>query len=205
MEASKGLILVITETATKKKRGRPPGSKRRGMKKWQPKVWKPLYEQMVALDIAGKSNIEIGKTYGYTPQQVSNILTCDKAVEIKFSIIKRVRDKLGSTVGDKLAAIQSKTIERTYDLLHNDELAKVSPIAIIKTGLAVGKATGRFTDDAKTFDSGGNHSSNNTINNVTNNLNLIGASGIATLIEALNKSDEARRINAPVSIVPAPK
>lgn len=202
METSEGLSIEVV----KKKRGRPPGSRRRGMKKWQPKIWKPLYEQMVALDVAGKSNIEIGQTFGYTPQQVSNILTCDKAVEIKFQIIKRVRNKVGSAVGDKLAAIQSKTIERTYDLLHNDEWNKNSPIAIIKTGLLVGKATGQFKDDPESSNHSGNHSGNSTVNNITqNNLNLIGASGIETLINALAKSDEARRINAPVSIVPAPK
>lgn len=200
MEASKEL--VVTE---KKKRGRPPGSRRRAMKKWQPKVWKPLYEQMVALDVAGKSNIEIGQTFGYTPQQVSNILTCDKAIEVKFHIIKRINKRVGTAVGDKLAAIQSKTIERTYNLLHDDGLNQISPIAIIKTGLLVGKATGHFKEDSKSFDNSGSNSGNSTINNITqNNLNLIGASGIETLINALAKSDEARRINAPVSIVPAP-
>lgn len=200
MEASERLSTELV----KRKRGRPPGSRRRAMKKWQPKVWKPLYEQMVALDVTGKSNVEIGQTFGYTPQQVSNILTCDKAIEIKFQIIKRINKKVGTAVGDKLAAIQSKTIERTYNLLHDDNLNQISPIAIIKTGLAVGKATGQFKDDTKPSDHSSNNSGNSTVNNITQNLNVIGASGIATLIEALAKSDEARRINAPVSIVPAP-
>lgn len=198
--------LAVIEEPVKRKRGRPPGSRRRGMKKWQPKNWKPLYEQMVALDVAGKSNVEIGLLFGYTPQQVSNILTCDKAIEVKFAIIKRIRNRVGTAVGDKLAAIQSKTIERTYNLLHDDELNKNSPIAIIKTGLLVGKATGQFKDDPRSSEFGGSNSGNSTVTNITqNNLNLIGASGIQTLVDALAKSDEARRINAPVSIVPAPK
>jgi hypothetical protein len=179
------------EEANIKRKGRPPGSRRKGLKKWEPVTWKPIYEQFVAMNVAGKSNIEIAGFFNYTPQQVSNILTCDKAIEIKAGIIQRIRNKIGDTLDDRVAGIVDKTISRTTDLLSNEEAFIKNPLGVIKIGLAVGAATGHIKSNSPK-DNPDNSPNGPTINN----LNFIGNSGIALLVEAIRRSDEARLLNA---------
>lgn len=123
------------------KRGRPPGKSRRGLKKWQPTKWEPLYEQMVALSVMGKSNVEIAEMFNYNKQQVSNILTCDKAIAIKLEIIKGIRSNLlDGTIQERLNQIKDKTVALTHKLLNNEALFEKNPFSVINTALAVNRS-----------------------------------------------------------------
>lgn len=185
----------VISRISKRGRGRPPGSNRVAVAKWQPKTWKPIYDQIVSLSVMGKTHQEICNIVGkYNTQQISNVLTSDQGMQVKAAMVVRIRDKLNQTIGNRVDNIIDRTVALTTQLLNDEEACKRAPINIIKTGLLVGKAVGRLQPDQP--NSGGNvNSGNTTVNHVNQTLNVIGESGIATLVKAMEKSDEARRLN----------
>lgn len=192
MSDSTEVVISTPKVPSIRTRGRPKGTGRRATEKWQPKSWKPLYDEVVALHCINKSNIEIATLKNIGVQQVSNILTCDKGIEIKAQLIGGIRKKLGETLDTRVGNIIDKTISRTHDLLQNDEYFAKQPVMAIKMGLAVGRATGHLDSDA--FKPG--RDSNNDSNTIVNNtLNVIGESGISLLMQSLRNSDEAKRLN----------
>lgn len=132
----------MTIPNVKPKRGRPPGKSRRALKKWQPVKWTPLYEQMVALSVMGKSNTEIAEMFNYNKQQVSNILTCDHAIKLKMELIRKIRGQLDGTLQERVAQIADKTVSLTHKLLNNEDAFEKNPVSVISTGLAVARQLG---------------------------------------------------------------
>ncbi len=52
---------------------KPPHLKQGKVAKWVPKTWLPMYEEMVALSCAGRSNKTIAEKFGYTEQWLGEI------------------------------------------------------------------------------------------------------------------------------------
>ena len=132
--------LAMDEPNIPKQRGRPKGKNRRPLKKWDPKIWRPVYELMVYRAMQGASNIQIGKEFDYTPQQVSNILTCPQAIRIKAELIEETRNKVAGSTSARIQQVQDLTLKRTYEYLTDDQKAKNAPALVIQTGLAVIRA-----------------------------------------------------------------
>lgn len=194
MEKTNIVIVPDVKIASMGKRGRPLGKGRRGLKKWQPVKWKPLYDEVVALHCASKSNIEIAHRKKITPQQVSNILNCELGITAKARIYIALRKKLGDTMDDRIKAIVDKTVSRTQTVLDDDEYFKKNPLSTIKIGLAVGRATGHLKDNASKDGPDNSNTGNTTINN--NSLTILGAANIEQLMHAIKSSDEAKRLNS---------
>lgn len=183
----------IVSEGNPKGAGRPFGSGRRGNKRWQPMVWKPLYDQIIALRLANYEVKKIAEVLDISAPQVNNILNCDEGLRIRAEAIKRLRGILMGSVDDRMNAIVDKTISRTHDLITNDEIFAKAPITAIKTALALGKATGHFKDDSHDAGASNFNSGNTFINN--SSVTVIGEGGVNILKEALKNSDEAKRIN----------
>lgn len=188
--------------------GRVPGKGRRGTRRWQPSVWKPLYDQIIALRLADKKVTFIAETLHLSVGQVNNILNCDEGLRIRGEAIKKLRGLLLGTVDDRMHTIVDATISRTHQLITNDEIFAKAPITAIKTAIALGRATGHFKGDTSESGSGNSNHGSTVINN--NTLNVIGEGGVDIIKRAMAGSDEARRLNPglgieqQIGIVPAP-
>lgn len=147
--------------------------------KWQPKKWKPEYEYIVMLDLAGLKGYEIAEKTGYTKQHIYNILGTDEAQAIQRSLVHRTR-KEGVDIAKKINRIQELTVTRLEKCLEDDDLFKESRLGFITKGIDVMKGTGEHLKNAPT-------------NQVTNNFQLP-PSVMDKFLVGLEKSDEARRL-----------
>lgn len=161
----------------KRKRGRPVGSRNAFLSPWQPLVWEPIYEQMVALSLAGMSYQMIGNRLGYSGQQVGNVIRSPEAQSIKAAYLRNIRDSSVESVTD-LREIATK---RVADLLRNDDLAEGSPFRMFEAAAKLLTGIGQLR--------GADNS--NTVNNTL----MLSPEGENKLIAAIQKSDEARLLN----------
>lgn len=99
-------------------------------KRWQPKRWEPMYDQMVALSCTGMSNILIAKRFNYTVQQISNILTSENGKIIKALVSKHMQESLMHDAKTRMSQIEQKATEIVHGVLHNTELYEKSPLAM---------------------------------------------------------------------------
>lgn len=183
-----------SEISTKpsiKKRGRPPGSGRKALKKWQPKSWEPIYETIVSLSSSGRTNKYIAEVTGYDPQQVSNILTCDMGLQRKAAIVSGIRSTLASSLGERIQQVTDLTVGRAFTLLSNDEYFQKNPVAVINTGLALTRTLNPAANEArKPAESGNTQINNGTI--VT-----INSTDAKDLIAGLKKLEEIKQLHGP--------
>jgi hypothetical protein len=180
----------------KRKRGRPKGARRKGGVRWQPKVWRPIYDQIIALHLAGWSNERIASHVEYNKQQVSNILNTDNAKRIIKEEGERIRKSLNDDVLGRVSGILAKTMSRTEELMKDDTKFAEAPFATIRTGLAVGSALKEM------FQPSINKESPNTVININqttqvqqNNLEVV-EKHADKLAEALDRAREAKLLNA---------
>lgn len=118
------------------KRGRKKGSKSGQFRPWQPKVWKPKYEQIVALGIIGKSNIFIAEQFSMTPTQVSNILNCEKAREIKRLASQDI-SKVTTDISERLNILASRALDHLEAIQNDPKYMENSPFAVVDRGLRI--------------------------------------------------------------------
>ena len=112
--------------------------------KWTPKKWKPIYEEIVLLSAAGKSNKDIGEFLGYSEQQISNILSCPAAMTKKEEIIVNVSAGFLESEGLELQKVARKCIERVSKVLFDDEIFEKAPLAIHDRSITFLKAVGKL-------------------------------------------------------------
>lgn len=181
----------------KGKRGRPKGARRKGVVKWQPKAWRPVYDQIIALHLAGWSNERIAEHVEYNRQQVSNILNTDNAKKIIKEEGDRIRKSLNDDVLGRVSGILAKTMSRTEELMKDEEKFKEAPFATIRTGLAVGMTLKEMFQP-----SANKEPSPSTVININqttqvqqNNLDVVETHS-DKLAEALDRAREAKLLNA---------
>lgn len=121
---------------TRKKRGT--------FQKWQPKKWKPKYEQIVALHCAGFTNIKLAEMFQMTTQQICNIVTSDKANEIKEQAIQAIRSQVTETLPDKLEKLGNKALQVMSEVMSRDDLLKESPFAMFDRAKDIAEGIGNF-------------------------------------------------------------
>ncbi len=124
---------------------RPP----RITKRWEPKKWEPVYEQMVAMSCMGLSNVDIASRFSYTPVHVSNVLTSLQGQRLKKLILDRLRSTVAATIPERLEDIADKTVSRLHELIHDDERFQRSPFAVVDRGMAVLKGLRHLKGDAE--------------------------------------------------------
>lgn len=123
--------------------------KKNKSKKWQPKKWEPMYDQMVALSCTGMSNTAIAKRFGYTPQQVCNILTSDNGKIIKGLVTKHIQENLILDAKTRFAQNENRAIEIVHEVLHNTDLLEKAPMAMYDRAIKFLEGRGTLESEEK--------------------------------------------------------
>lgn len=155
--------------------------KKRGTinKRWSPVKWEPIYEQFIAFSAIGYSNKDIAEKFGYTPQQVSNVLCTPQAKVIKEQLIRKIReDVLANSAGDREALIH-RANENIGKVLNSDELREKSPFKMLEASMSYLKGVGQLESESK----------GTTI--------MINTQVANILQQGLTKSDEVKKLHNP--------
>jgi hypothetical protein len=166
---------------------KPPHLKQGKVAKWVPKTWLPMYEEMVALSCAGRSNKTIAEQFDYTEQHISTILNCPKAKMVRREMLEFLRKSVESRMEERVRDLQDVALKRLTEVLTNDSLFSASPFAVVDRGLKVLQGTGVLRTEA-VAGSGGIHAKNAI---------FIGSEAADTIREGLKAADEAKRLHAP--------
>lgn len=115
-------------------------------KRWVPKKWDPMYDQWVALRVGGWSNKRIGDQFGYTDQQVSNVLNTPEAKALLEVASKQIRKRLGEDVVTRMANLENRALKNVEDALTNEDLFLKHPLAVADRSMAFLKGMGKLAD-----------------------------------------------------------
>jgi hypothetical protein len=165
--------------------GRPRGKRGTVERTWQPTVWEPIYETIVAESILGKTNKALAEKYHYTEVQISNILNTNKAREIKKDAIALIKANSQAILEGKLTASIDRAVDNVHDVLHNEELKLNHPFSIFSASIQVLKGLGKLQGDGPTVN-------NNTINVPNGNAVInLGEEQQEIFMRGLRKANEA--------------
>lgn len=160
---------ALTQVTTKRKRGRPKKDdlthRRASIQKWQPKTWKPIHEEIVALDCAGAPHAMIAAKVGKSIQYVSKICNTPQAMIIKRHALKTMIAKNKEIQEERIEQMQAKAMERISDTLENDQLYAAEPFAVVDKAFKLLTQTGVMGSKK---DNGNTHihADNVTVNNL---------------------------------------
>lgn len=149
--------------------------------KWEPKVWHPVYEEIVLLDIMGYKNTVIAEMKGFTVVHVSNILNTPQAKIIRQLTLKRMEQKREETIEQRLERLTHDAMARVEDTIRNDDLAAKNPLGLFDRAITVLKATNKIKEVAPT---------------VNNNTMIVSDEALDKLMRAVKQSDEAKALHA---------
>lgn len=148
-------------------------------KKWDPKEWHPVYEQVVALAAAGWSNEKIGSMVGLGKQQISNILTSQKGKAKLRDYTNTVASGAENSIRSRLDRLTDMTVTRCESYFNDDELYMKAPGAMTDRSMKFLRGIGQLKDDAPV----------STVNNIT-----FKDAQIAILANAMKRSEEAKAL-----------
>lgn len=149
--------------------------------RWQPKKWKPIYEEIVLLSAGGKSNEEIAENLGYTSQQISNILGTPQAKETLSKISSRAREHFQVTFSERVEVLADRALSNMEKVLTEDKYLEAAPMAMFDRSLTFAKAAGKLSGDSPK-------------NTQTTNI-VIGSDVQRTLIEGLQKANKVLEVH----------
>lgn len=150
--------------------------------RWQPKVWHPVYEEIVLLDALGYSNIEIAKDKGFTVVHISNILCTPQAKMIKRLIIGQVEKQRTLSIDQRLEKYSEVAMRRVEETLDNDVYAQKNPGGMFDRALKLLTVTNRVKDPDK-----------GPVNNTTL---VVPSEVFSRFTEAMERSREERKLLA---------
>lgn len=156
--------------------------------RWQPKKWEAMHEQMVIMSALGRSNVEIAKTFGYSAQQVCNILASDEATIVRARTLDTLRKTAVKQLDGALEDLATQSIIRMKEVMYDDDLFTKSPFAVVDRGLAILRGVGKLRAD------GASSAAPRTI--------VMSTEDAAAIAAGLKVADEAKRLNAPSIEVP---
>lgn len=94
-------------------------------KAWQPKVYKPRQEQVLALHLAGLKNQEIAKVLDYSESRVSILITDPRAQELIAQTRGQLLRDMSVEVKDVIVSHSMEAVEKVVDLMRNAKSEKV--------------------------------------------------------------------------------
>lgn len=156
-------------------------------KRWVPKKWLPIYDQMVALHCVGLSNGSIAERFDYSAQQVSNILNTEQAKVIKGLVHKKMVAEMEFGTADRLKKIEAQAIKNVERVIMDEALLESKPLAIFDRSVALLKGIGKLDGD------GPKNNTNLTVFNIA-------AEHAAALTEGINKANEAAILHGSVEV-----
>lgn len=154
--------------------------------RWQPKTWHPVYEQVVALAAAGKTNLELAEIFDYTPQQVSNILCTEEAKKVLSNIADNLRTEGTKSVQARLERLTNAALDVSEDILitRKDEFLEAAPFKLLDRSLAILRGVGKMIGEDK-----------GVTNNTVNNTMIISDSHQKQISSGLDKAVEAWKLH----------
>lgn len=165
-------------------------------KKFEPKTWKPLYDQFIYWHVIGKSNIWIAEKYEYTTQQICNILTSNQGKLRKEIIASNLRTQQTETISARLENVADKFMRRIEAVADDVDLFEKAPFAVIDRGLTILKNLNHLkggSSDSHGGTNGGSSVVNNTqIHQDNRKITVFGEKAINELRDAIRFSDEAK-------------
>lgn len=149
--------------------------------KWVPKKWKPIYDRLVMAQVSGLDNKEIAEIFGYTPQQISNILTCSEAQALREKISENVNDHVMESIDAKLKRITVRAVDNIEKVIFDDNILEKAPLAILDRSERFLRSIGKLRGDV----------SDNKVNNT-----VIISNDVAKLLaEGLNKANRVHELH----------
>ncbi|KKL59733.1 hypothetical protein LCGC14_2212370 [marine sediment metagenome] len=186
----------LVKTNIKRKRGRPRNddpNKPARLVKWIPKVWTPVYEQIVSLDCMGVPQKKIAEQFDMTNVMVSKICSTPQAKIFRHKVLKVLAERNKIFQKDRFEKVQVRAMERISSVMEDDALFMADPFAVVDRAfklLEKTKVIGSGTRDG----SGVNISGNLTVNNLTQ-------TAIVEIKEGLEKAREAKELHKDVEAI----
>lgn len=139
-------IAIMNTTPPKRKRGRPRTVNLDGrqavIKKWVPKEWKPVYEQIVALDCMNVPHGDLAVQFDYTKQMISMICNTPQAKILRRKMLDILAKKNEDFQVKRFEAASSKAMQRINDFMDDDTLYEENPFAVVEKSLKFLQAKG---------------------------------------------------------------
>lgn len=155
------------------------------MTKWQPKTWKPVYDEIVLLSVLNVPNKEIAKRKGLHEIHVSNILTSDVAKQRKAEIAERMQEKTLRSIEAKMETAAENAADRVVTLMKEDRFFDAAPFKTVDRALKVLQGVGKLKKDVESGI------------NVKNAVILV-SSEAKDLIDGLKEAAEVRALHSGV-------
>lgn len=185
------VLAMSTQVATTRKRGRPKKTdstfRRAAVKKWYPKVWKPIYEQIVSLDVMGMPHVMIAEKFDVTLQHVSKICNTPQAKIIRRRALESLAIRNKEFQEERFERVQVQAMERVCSVMEDDELFLAEPFQVVDRAFKLLQGSGAI--------SGGKEKGDTHIhaNNIT--VNKLSQTAVLDLKEGLQKAREAGELH----------
>jgi hypothetical protein len=167
---------------------REHGGAKLAKKRWQPKKWDPIYDQMVAMSCTGMSGKAIGDRFGYTPQQVSNILCSDRGKLIKQMVSQHIVEEMKKDLAQNQAIAERRAHDIIHSVLGNNDLLASNPLAMYDRAIKFLEGRGQLEDPTKKQQS-------------TAPVIVMGDELANKLISGINKANEAIALHNGVEVM----
>lgn len=187
-EASREIVKVNPKT------GNPDGRIKTGLfKRWQPKIWTPIMEQMVVLSCANYSNLAIANVFKCTPQHVSNIINCNEGIRLKNKILDGIKTSSSESISDRLKDLAGVAIKNIEDIIKSTTARDDQPMSMFDRCIKVLELTKHIETPKQTGANGINVNGNAIIN--------IGHEAAEQLVAGLAKANEAALLHDNVEVM----
>jgi hypothetical protein len=181
----------------KRGRGRPRNDdltyKPASIKKWYPKKWKPIHEEIVALDCAGAPHAMIAAKLNKTVQYVSKICNTPQAKIIRRNALNQLVAKNKEFQEERFEHVLIKAQERVVDFMEDDALFQAEPFQVVDKAMKL--LQGRGVLGQKETGNTHIHAKNVTVNNLKQTAIVELKDGLARALEAREKYQELEAID----------
>lgn len=145
------------------------------VKKWEPKEWRPQYEEIVLESARGASNKSLAEKHGVSPQTICNINRTEMARKIRSELVANLRST-GLGMQERRLLLADKALERIEEYFERDDVAEKNPGAMADRAMKLLTGVGQLKSEHEG----------------SRNVTVIGDVLGEKLIAALTKSDQVR-------------
>lgn len=184
MDPASSLELVTEEKVTVELE-RPAAPAVSKYKRWFPKQWKPIFDEMILYSISGVPLEQIAKKYKYSYTHASTILNSPQAQIIRRQMLESLRKNVLAKQSERLEDLKDISLQRVSELLHDDNLMEKNPFGVADKAITVLKGTGVLQSEG----------SNNTTLNARNAV-FLPPELAKGLLEGISMADKAKQLNA---------
>jgi len=135
----------------KARRGRPVGAVNRAANAtlWEPKDWKPLYEQIILLSISGRNNKDIALLVKRTPAMVGMVLRSQAAKKRQSELLENVRETIFAGIDEKIAEATVAGADRIHTVMTDKAYFEATPFAVVDRAMKLLQSSGNLSVNEK--------------------------------------------------------